>query len=163
MSDNPILQWITKDKQLSDLLVSIDNEIADPEMAAEKAFHEVSKLYNLPKFPEDVVMMTESEEEFFEDERNKSVFEQLAIHKAVFPDSDIRGSVLAACLAVYKKFYYTIQEGSAEYYGSHDNIPETYYAYFIGTGSDVTIEFSETENAELQKKARVSQNCFNEL
>lgn len=162
MSEHPIVEWYTKDKKLADLLVSIDRETIDAKEAARKAFYKVAAMYDLPVFPEDVTNDFYKHDCFNEPARNTSLFEQLAIHKTISPDSDLRGAVLAACLAVYERMYYTVEEAAAEYYGTHDDIPEHYHVYFIGKDVDVKLKFSNSENLKLVKQARLAEHHFKE-
>jgi hypothetical protein len=55
LKENLIVAWYKKDKQLSDLLVSIDEQKLSEEESRRHAFYRVSALYQLPKFPEDIV------------------------------------------------------------------------------------------------------------
>ena len=158
MSEHPIIEWYTKDKKLADLLVSIDQETLDG-----KAFYEVADLYELPKFPEDVIDDLYRYDTFDQRARHTSVFEQLAIHKIIAPESDIRGAVLAACMAVHKRIYYSIEEAAAEYFGTYDDIPEKYHVYFIGNDIDVKLKFSTSFKVKLREKARLTQEHFKEV
>lgn len=162
MSEHPIVEWYTKDKKLADLLVSIDKETHDAKQAARIAFNRVAELYGLPKFPEDVSDDLYKFDAFDEPSKNTSLFEQLAIHKIMFPKSDIRGAVLAACMALHKRIYYSIEEAASEYFGTYDDIPESYHVYFSGNDIDVKLKFSRTFKSKLSEQAKIVQQCFKE-
>lgn len=159
-SSNPIIEWYSKDKWLSDLLVSIDKMNLSDEDAAREAFYRVSDHYNLPKFPEDVFIEEGILNSEIEKQRNKSVFEQLGIIKRMHSENTLKASVLLALLYVYKKFFSTIDEAASEYYGDYDGIPEVYYACFFGKDVDVELRFSSNEKSNQQ--ARLVQKCYRE-
>jgi hypothetical protein len=137
---NPIVEWYTNDQKLCDLLVAIDQQNLTEHEAARKAFYEVSALYNLPKFPEDV-SEDDKLDDFGEICKNVSVYEQLAIVKWMHPENTFRANVLLSMLYVYKKFYPQIEEAASEFYGTFDDIPEACYACFYGKDADVQVKF----------------------
>jgi hypothetical protein len=156
MSDNPIIDWYTKDQRLCDLLVTIDQQKLSEKAAARKAFYEVADLYNLPKFPEDV-QEDDRIDSFGEECKNVSVYEQLAIVKWMHPENTLRANVLLAALYVYKRFYSEIEEAAAEYYGTSDDIPKTCYACFYGKDVDVKVRFCKPNKLEANSAARLIQ------
>lgn len=133
MFDNPIEEWYKKDKRLSDLLVSIDEQNLSDEDAAKQAFYKVTELYKLPKFPEDVD--TENDEE------SRSVFEEMAILKFMFPDDELKGIVMLAAYNTYTKEFVSIDEAASIHYNGYENIPKEYFVYYFGKDIDARIEF----------------------
>jgi hypothetical protein len=129
MSDNPIEEWYKKDQRLNELLVSIDQQSLPDEEAARQAFYKVSELYNLPKFPGEV------------DENGRSVFEEMAIGKYIFPNDELKGVVMLAIYNVFINEYITMDEAAAIFYNSHDEIPDEYFVYYFGKDVDARIEF----------------------
>ena len=51
---NPIQEWISSDKKLSDLLVEIQTMNKSVEELAEIALNRLCEIYDLPKMPEDL-------------------------------------------------------------------------------------------------------------
>ena len=54
MTKNPLIDWINSDSELKSLLKKIDSQTEDEHKKAQIAFDNLSELYNLPKYPEDI-------------------------------------------------------------------------------------------------------------
>ena len=135
METNPIEAWYKKDIWLSKLLVDIDNKGLSDEESAREAFYQVSEMYGLPKFPDEV-----DHEEEWEYDEPRSVFEEIALARYLFPDDLPRGIVMLALQNIYRKFCIPFDDVAAEYYGSHDDIPDSYFLYFFGKDVDATVK-----------------------
>lgn len=117
---NLIQQWIEDDKELSNMLVEIQNLNIPIIEQVEIAFHRISDFYGLPKMPEDIEHLDDDD---INDEKleKTSVYEQYGLLKFLHDeDEDLRGILLSAIFfvkngyvadidAVYKKYYSTNQ------------------------------------------------------
>jgi hypothetical protein len=90
---DPVQQWISEDAELSKVLVEIQESGLSVEEQAEMAFHKVTDMYGVPKLPEDVPDVDDGEDK-------ASVYQELGLIKYLYPENDLRGSVLAAIYAV---------------------------------------------------------------
>lgn len=133
MTDNPIIDWYSKDQWLCDFLVSIDQKKLSDEDAAKEAFYTIAEHYKLPKFPEDVDDGNGGE--------GRSVFEEMAIIKYMFPEDELKGAVMLALYNVYNNDYIPIDEAATLYYGDHDKIPKDYMVYYFGKDVDASVKF----------------------
>jgi hypothetical protein len=155
MEHNPIEAWWQKDKRLSDLLVSIDEQHLSEEESGREAFYKVAALYHLPKLPQDVV----ADEE--EAENGRSVFEEIALARFLFPEDEYRGIVMMALYNVYIKSYIPYNEVAAIHFGSHDNIPDSYFLYFFGKDVNAIVKFDIGEQTWLEAGAVYMIQIFN--
>ncbi|WP_310556022.1 hypothetical protein [Flavobacterium sp.] len=97
---DPIQEWVNSDKELSKILVEIQEMSISIEEQAEVAFHRISEMYKLPKLPDDI-----SDDQVGKDEEEPtSVYEQLGLLKYLNPNDDIRGLVLLAIYSVKEGF-----------------------------------------------------------
>jgi len=113
--ENPILNWINSDKELSNILLEIQNLNISINEQVEIAFHRISDFYGLPKMPEDV--QNEDDDTNNEEFEQTSVYEQFGLLKYLHnDDEDLRGVLLSAIYftknghvadidEVYKKYY----------------------------------------------------------
>lgn len=117
--ENLVQNWIDTDKMLFDTLVEIQNIEENDRKQAELAFQRISKMYNLPLYPED-------------NENGKflsSVYETLALLNYLEPDGDIRGHVLSSIFNVKEGY---VIDMSLVYQKKFNN--EEAPADFIGIG-----------------------------
>ena len=159
MKDNPIVVWYQKDKQLSDLLVSIDEQQLSEEESGREAFYQVSALYKLPKFPEDIVAVEEDDlqaEEYDEkdEEEPRSVFEEIALARFLFPEDEYRGIVMFALHNIYHKSYIPYDEVAAQFFGNHADIPDNYFLYFFGKDVAATVKLDIGEQSWVEAGVR---------
>ncbi len=145
---NPVEAWYYKDKKLLDILMDIDKKGLSEEESAREAFYLVSEMYGLPKFIGDV-----DYEDDWEDEEPRSVFEEIAMVRFLFPDDLPRGIVMLALHNVYSKVGIPFDEVATEYYGSHDDIPASYFVYFFGNDVDATLKLDIGEQSWIEAGA----------
>lgn len=135
MEVNPIKVWYKKDQRLLKILVDIDNKGLSDEESAREAFYKVSEMYGLPKFPDEV-----EHEDDWEDDEPRSVFEEIALARYMFPEDLSRGLVMLAIHNIHTKCCIPFDDVAAKYYGSHDDIPDSYFMYFFGKDVDAFVK-----------------------
>lgn len=112
--ENLIQQWIDSDKELSDMLVEIQNLNISINEQVEVAFHKISDFYGLPKMPEDIEHLND---EKFE---QTSVYEQYGLLKFLHNvDEDLRGILLSAIYFVKNGYVTDINEVYKKYYSTN--------------------------------------------
>ncbi|MFZ1527491.1 MAG: hypothetical protein WAT19_01995 [Ferruginibacter sp.] len=96
MADNPIDNWYSSDKRLKNIIDILSLSDKSPFEQATEAFYQISELYNLHKYPDDI---TEDDYKKYEDEgldNPRTVFEEVGIIRYLEPEDDPRGIVLFA-------------------------------------------------------------------
>ena len=139
----PVSDWIKSNQELSDLMVNVCDNCKNVEEAALIAFYQVSDIYNLPKFPDEITEEIYAKHEEL-DLEPRSVFEELAIINYLMPDKGLRDRVLQALYNVHHRQYTNIDRAAAKYYGLK-KIPKEYFVYYFGKDIDAKITF-EIEN-----------------
>jgi hypothetical protein len=135
MINHPIDNWYNKDQKLKSIINKISLSLKSSKEQAKEAFHQISGLYKLHKFPH------KTETEFF-DFHNWSVFEEVGIVRFLSPDSDPRAIVLQALHNVKNKTFSSINFCAMKHYGK-GNIPSHYTVYFTGEDADSKLCFLE--------------------
>ncbi|MBT8297719.1 MAG: hypothetical protein KJO52_05240 [Maribacter sp.] len=133
--ENPIQQWISSDKKLSDLLVEIQSMNKTPVEQAEIAFDRLCEMYELPKMPEDL--------ENNGTEYERSVFEEHSLLKFLAPNDDPRGLVLSSIYHLWKNLVVDYQDIAEKEFGS--NIPENCQIEIKGEGINGQVVFPSKE------------------
>ena len=119
LANDDIQKWIDSDKELSDLLVEIQNLNISINEQVEIAYHRISDLYGLPKMPEDIEHLND-EDTYDEEFEQTSVYEQYGLLKFLHgEDKDLR-SVLLSAIYLAKNGYVTdIDEVYKKYYSKN--------------------------------------------
>ena len=79
MADNPIDEWYFSDEKLKSTIDTLSSSGKSPFDQAKEAFYKISKLYGLPKYPEDI---SEDDYKKYEEEgidNPRTVFEEVGI------------------------------------------------------------------------------------
>jgi len=116
--ENPVLNWINSDKELSDMLVKIENLNISINEQVEIAFHRISDFYGLPKMPEDIEYENEEDDNNKEFEQT-SIYEQFGLLKYLHDDEDLRGVLLSAIYFVKNGYVADIDEVYKKYYSKN--------------------------------------------
>ena len=141
MTDNPIDKWYTIDEKLKTIIDKISISGKSSEEQAKEAFYQVSLIYSLPKFPDDI---TEDDHEKYEEEgidNPRTVFEEVGIIRYLEPDNDPRGVVLFALHNIKNRTYMDIDLCAERHFGHSKKIPKNYIVYYTGTDIDSKLNF----------------------
>lgn len=84
LTSESIGEWIVANKKLHKILSKIEKSTNSIEKQAEKIFHRVSKLYGIPKYPEDV----DDEKPINGHIVNLSLYEQIGFLKYLEPEPE---------------------------------------------------------------------------
>jgi hypothetical protein len=145
MEENLVQNWIDTDKNLSNLITEIETEFNSYTEQAEVAFERLSKLYNIPRMPEDV-----AEDEFEDEDKpdgvtdKRSLFEEHALIKYLADENeDPRGIVLSAAFHLLNDYRVDIFQIAEKEFGQ--NIPENCKIGIIGEGFYGNVFFPQKE------------------
>jgi len=141
MTTNPIELWYSTDKKLKEVIDRLSISGLSEYEQAKKAFYELSKIYNLHKYPDDI---TEKDFNRFEKKgiyNPRTIFEEIGILRFLEPNDDIRGIVLCAIYNVKNRNYTDIDFCALKYFGSEEKIPESYMVYYTGEDIDSKLNF----------------------
>lgn len=139
--ENVIADWFERDKDLQNIVLSIDSRTSDEYEAAKFAFDEAADYLGLPKQPEDVTEEMSEEHDKLGLDSPRSVFHELALINYLFPDEDIRGNVMLALFNIQHKSYVDYEEVAVVFFEEYENIPIEYTIYFFGSAIDAKISF----------------------
>lgn len=141
VEENLIQQWIDSDKELSDMLVEIQNLNIPINEQVEIAFHRISDFYGLPKIPKNITPLKDDDTNDKEFEQT-SVYEQYGLLKFLHDeDKDLRGVLLSAIYFVKNGYVADIDEVYKKYY-SINKLPIEGIG-FTKTNSNVELVFVE--------------------
>lgn len=138
--DNPVLEWLGKDKGVCEMLVRIDETNLSANESGSLAFHRISDYLLIPKTPSDINKQHFDEHAPLNLEP-RSVIEELAILNYLAPEDDIRGKVLCAIHNMYFKAYTDWNEVTLKRYHYSTKTPESYSVYLFGNGIDARLQF----------------------
>jgi hypothetical protein len=145
MEENLVQNWIDTDKNLSNLITEIETEFNSFTEQAEIAFERLSKLYNIPRMPEDV-----AEDEFEDDDESdgvsdkRSLFEEHALIKYLADENeDPRGIVLSAAFHLLNDYRVDLFQVAEKEFG--ENIPKNCKIGITGEGFNGNVVFPQKE------------------
>jgi hypothetical protein len=142
MEENLVQNWIETDKNLFKLITEIESEFNSYHEQAEVAFERLSKLYNIPRMPVDVL------EDEFEDEDEfdkRSLFEEHALIKYLAKENeDPRGIVLSAAFHLLNDYRVDLFQVAEKEFGQ--NIPAKCKIGIIGEGFNGEVVFPQKES-----------------
>ncbi len=118
LANDDIQKWIDSDKELSDLLVEIQNLNISINEQVEITFHRISDLYSLPKMPENIEHLND-EDTYDEEFEQTSVYEQFGLLKYLHDDQDLRGVLLSAIYLAKNGYVTDIDEVYKKYYSKN--------------------------------------------
>ena len=105
MEKNLIGNWINTDQKLYNLIVEIDLTDKSLVEKAEMAFEKLSKLYNIPRMPNDIDDDEFEDDEEFDGIEQRSLFEEHALIKYLAEENeDLRGKVLSAAFHLLNNY-----------------------------------------------------------
>ncbi len=90
-------------------------------------------MYQLPRFPAEIAP-EEGEEE------PRSVFEEIALARFLYPDDEYRVIMMFALYNIYHKSYIPYDKVASQFYGSHDDKPDGYFLYLFGINVDAKVK-----------------------
>ncbi|WP_439507038.1 hypothetical protein [Sediminibacterium sp.] len=141
MMDNPVDIWYLSDERLKKIIDTLSLSEKSPFEQAKEAFYQISELYNLHKYPDDI---TEDDYRKYEDEgldNPRTVFEEVGIIRYLEPEDDPRGVVLFALYNIKNRTYIDISFCAEKHFGSRKKVPDNYVVYFTGQDADSKLNF----------------------
>ena len=141
MTGNPVEEWYTSDKRLKEIIDTLSSTGKSPFEQAIQAFYQISNLYHLHKFPDD---LTEDDYKKYEEEGiddPRTVFEEVGIIRFLEPEDDPRGIVLFALHNIKNRTYMDINLCAERHFGDINNIPSSYIVYYTGQDADAKLNF----------------------
>lgn len=154
MSDNIIQDWIDSDPALLKIITQISATEKSFEEQALEAFHRLSTLYDLPKYPGE---LSDAQKEYFSRlgiDDPRSVFEEATIITFLSPDEDPRGIVMQALYNIKHGTFIDMNECALVQFGSAEKIPDRYVASFTGDGFAGTLHFPGAGESWAENGAR---------
>lgn len=149
---NVVQDWIESDKKLYRLLEKIENSNLSIVEQAELAMDRLCKLLDIPKMPDD----TSRYEKFYEEnniEERRSVFEENALLKYVYPEEDPRSILVTAVYSVKHLVGVDLDEILEKEFGK--DFSGNYVVGYRGNGVNGEIVFPQKE-----EKSWVDLGCF---
>lgn len=140
MSANPIDVWYSTDSKLKEVIDRIGSSGKSALDQAKEAFFELSELYGLHKYPDEI---TEEDYKNYEDEgidSPRTVFEEVGIVRYLEPNDDPRGVVLFALYNVKNRGYVNIDDCAEKHFGK-GKIPQSYVVYYTGQDAESKLNF----------------------
>ena len=138
MLNNLIEKWIYSDKKLYNLIAEIDSLDKTLIEKAEIAFEKLSKLYNIPRMPEDV----DNEDD---EEERRSLFEEHALIKFLANEKeDPRGIVLSAAFHLLNNYRVDLFKVAQKGFGK--KLPEKCKIGIRGEGYYGEVVFPQKES-----------------
>lgn len=141
MKDNPIDTWYSNDERLKKIIDTLSSSGKSPFEQAREAFYQISKLYNLHKYPDEI---TEDDYKIYKEEGidyPRTVFQEIGIIRYLEPEDDPRGVVLFALYNVKSRKYMDINLCARKHFGSKKKIPDNYIVYYTGQDADSKLNF----------------------
>jgi hypothetical protein len=141
MTDNPVYNWCLSDERLKNIIETLSLSDKSPFEQAVEGFYQISELYNLHKYPEDI---TEDDYKKYEDEgigSPRTVFEEVGIIRYLEPKDDPRGVVLLALYNIKNRTYMDLDFCAKKHFGSKKKIPDNYVVYYTGQDADSKLCF----------------------
>ena len=143
---NPIQEWINEDDKLYNLIIEVQSSDKNPNAQAEIAFNKLCELYDIPKMPEDVIIIEQNSEQICD---KRSLFEEHALLNFLAPENeDPRGIVLSAAYNLLSNKLVSYYEVAKKEY--NNEIPETCQIGVSGDEYNSKVIFfqKETKNWE---------------
>ena len=84
----------------------------------------------------------------------RSVFEEIALARFLFPEDEYRGIVTFALHNIYHKSYIPYDEVAAQFFGNHADIPDNYFLYFFGKDVAATVKLDIGEQSWVEAGVR---------
>ena len=145
MEENLIENWINTDKKLYDLIVEIDSRDKSLVEKAEVAFEKLSKLYNIPRMPNDIDDEEFEVNEEFDEIEQRSLFEEHALIKYLSKENeDPRGMVLSAAFNLLNDYRVDLFQVAQKEFGK--SIPENCKISIKGEGFNGEVVFPQKES-----------------
>lgn len=141
MTDNSIDIWYSSDERLKTIIDTLSLSDKSAFEQAKEAFYQISELYNLHKYPDDI---TEDDYRKYEDEgidNPRTVFEEVGIIRYLEPEDDPRGVVLLALYNIKNRTYIDISFCAEKHFGGINKIPDNYVVYYTGQDADSKLNF----------------------
>ena len=114
----------------------------------------ISEEYNLAKFPDNFSENNYDKLEEIGIDEPRSVYEEIAIFKFIFPNDDIRSITLVGLYNIKNHSYIDIEQCAAKYYGGDSKIPESYMIYFAGEDAQVELRFLKENESWVDKGSK---------
>jgi hypothetical protein len=89
-----------------------------------------------------------------DEEEPRSVFEEIALARFLFPEDEYRGIVMFALHNIYHKSYIPYDEVAAQFFGNHADIPDNYFLYFFGKDVAATVKLDIGEQSWVEAGVR---------
>ena len=145
MEENLIENWINTDKKLYDLIVEIDSTEKSLVEKAEIAFEKLSKMYNIPRMPNDIDDEEFENDEEFDGIEQRSLFEEHALIKYLAEENkDPRGMVLSATFHLLNNYRVDLYQVAEKEFGKI--IPENCKIAIKGEGFNGEVVFPQKES-----------------
>lgn len=145
MEENLIENWINTDKKLYALIVEIDSTEKSLVEKAEVAFEKLSKLYNIPRMPNDIDDEEFEDSEEFDEIEQRSLFEEHALIKYLSEENeDPRGMVLSAAFHLLNDYRVDLFQVAEKEFGK--SIPENCKIAIKGEGFNGEVVFPQKES-----------------
>lgn len=161
MADNPIDEWYFSDEKLKSTIDTLSSSGKSPFDQAKEAFYKISKLYGLPKYPEDI---SEDDYKKYEEEgidNPRTVFEEVGIIRYLEPNDDPRGVVLFALYNIKNRTYMDINFCAERHFGSKKKIPDSYMVYYTGQDADSKIHFLKAGESWAKEGVKYASKVLN--
>ena len=144
MEENLVQNWIDSDKALYNLITEIEATNKSFPEQAELAFEKLSELYNIPRMPSDINDEELDEDEEFEDDISRSLFEEHALLKYLAGKfEDPRSIVLSAAFHLLNDYRVELLQVAIKEFGK--NIPENCKIGIKGDGFHGEVVFPQKE------------------
>jgi hypothetical protein len=146
MEENLVQNWIDTDKMIYDMIVEIESTGKSFPEQAELAFEKLSKLYNIPRMPNDI---DDEELEDYEEldgvTDKRSLFEEHALIKYLAEEKeDPRSLVLSAAFHLLNDYRVDLFQVAEKEFG--ENIPEKCKIAIKGEGFNGVVVFPQKES-----------------
>jgi hypothetical protein len=150
--ENVVQNWIGSDRELYRLLEGIENSDLSKIEQAELAMDKLCSMFDLPKMPDDTLRY----EEYYKEndvEEKRSVFEENALLKYIYPNEDPRQILVTAVYSVKNFVGVDLDEILLAEFG--DDFSDDYVVGYRGNGVHGEIVFPQKEG-----KSWVDLGCF---
>jgi hypothetical protein len=163
MMDNPIDEWYSSDERLKNIIDTLSLSGKSPSEQAKEAFYQISELYGLHKYPDDISEddYKKYEEEGIDDPR--TVFEEVGIIRYLEPNDDPRGVVLFALYNIKNRMYMDISFCAERRFGGKKKIPDSYMVYYTGQDADSNLHFLNTGESWTKEGVKYASKVLHRL
>jgi len=154
----PIERWVYEDEVFQDLANSIDPTLNDDMKMAQALYEGMLETFAIPGELA-VKKINRNGVRSYDDFAS-----MLSIHTAILKyemsDDPIRGNLIAACYFSLKMHELDTYDCAEKYFGSADQIPESYMVFFKDYGPDCTLMFDVPGN-DWTKSAHTAVKVYN--